>query len=43
MDGYDVTITPVHPVWYDLLWLALISLGALLVGLLIVLALRGRR
>jgi hypothetical protein len=43
MDGYDITIAPVHPLWYDLLQLALVGLVALLVGLLIVLATRGRR
>jgi hypothetical protein len=37
------TIPGEHPIWYDLLWLALVGLGALLVGLLLVLATRGRR
>jgi hypothetical protein len=38
-----ITIYPEHPIWYDLLWLGLVALVALLIGLLIVLAMRGHR
>jgi hypothetical protein len=43
MEGDVITVYPVHPMWVDLLWLALVGLGALLVGLLLVLAIGGRR